>query len=275
MIGISIIRNIVKLNRTNFLVGLNCIFMNVTPVFILEDKITKKIEIYLDHIMHPMLAGWSHRGSLTYQRKSTRIMRFTIYFTFIACYLLLLSGCSNNSNRYYPVKNLAPRENTLGFSISPPPGEDWYEKHKNNSLFYLKKTLPSSYAIYTKATEIHLDDPLLTPENILEYVKGRELKIMADSRYKNSTISLQQQQTPSPYCVRYQHRYEDHGMGNLTKNTFVQIKNSGLLCMHPDIPENGVEMFYQERSLSTSQPVSYRNEGELFLASLQFHPLSR
>jgi len=56
--------------------------------------------------------------------------------------LFIFSGCSSvgsKNTRYYPVKQHTPRENSLGFSILPPPGSNWYEKLRDNSLIYLKK----------------------------------------------------------------------------------------------------------------------------------------
>ncbi len=187
--------------------------------------------------------------------------------------LFIFSGCSSISSknsRYYPVKQHTPRQNSLGFSISPPPGDNWHEKLKDNSLIYLKKAQPNTYAIYTQATEIILDSPISKEKELIEYVKKRKNGAMNSSRYKNIKVQYHAQQSPSQQCVRYNNNFEDHGVKNLAKETFVIVKSSGVFCLHPDTPNVGIDLYYFEKSISGADYISYQNEGEQFLSSLNF-----
>jgi hypothetical protein len=192
--------------------------------------------------------------------------------------LFLLCSCalpSSYTNHYFPVKNRAERASTLGFSIAPPPGVNWYEKLNDKSLYYLKKIQTSNYAIYTKATEIHLDNSELESERFLQYVKN-DKKLTPTGDYRNISIRFAQDKKLSPLCVRYFQNYEDHGNKTLKKNEFVRIYKNGLVCMHPESPGNGVDMFYVESYMDSSRGElnqSYKDEGEFFLSSLKFHPV--
>ena len=190
-------------------------------------------------------------------------------------FLLLLCSCaipSSYTNHYFPVKNRTERASTLGFSITPPSGVNWYEKLNNNSLYYLKKVQTNNYSIYTKATEIHLDNSELESERFLQYVKN-DKKLTTNGDYRNISIRFAQEKELSPLCIRYFQNYEDHGNKTLKKNEFVRIYKNGLVCMHPETPENGIDMFYVESFMDSRGELnqSYKDEGEFFLSSLKFH----
>ncbi len=196
-----------------------------------------------------------------------------IYLSLLLPALIIISGCSSvgsRTGRYHPVRQHEPRENSLGFSISPPPGQNWYEKLNKDSLIYLKKKQSNSYAIYTKATEVRLDTPISAPKGVLEYVKKTKNLEVASTRYKNHRVKYYSETTASQYCVRYECKFEDHGAANLTGDSFVIVKNSGLFCIQPTTPDVGIDIHYFEKSVSGTDNTSYRGEGELFLSSLNF-----
>lgn len=186
------------------------------------------------------------------------------------------SSGSSYKNHYFPVNNRAERASTLGFSIAPPTGINWYEKLNNNSLYYLKKIQTNNYSIYTKATEIHLNGKDLNVDNFLQYVKNDKKLIPTSGDYRNISIRYNQEKDLSPLCVRYAQSYEDHTHKNLEKDEFVRVQKEGLVCMHPEAPENGVDMFYVESAVQSpthyDQSSSYKEEGKIFLSSLKFNP---
>lgn len=187
---------------------------------------------------------------------------------------LSLCCCTPYSSRYHQVNNSKKRQSSLGFSIKPPSGSGWLEKLNNDSLYYLKQTRSPEYSIYTKATEIHLADPYLEAGQFMQFVKkSQELDIEAGN-YRNISSQYAYDTALSPLCVRYSQRYEDHGNKTLKSDEFIKIRKSGVMCMHPDSPSDGVDMFYVEsflQSKATGHP-SYREEGEFFLSSLKFYP---
>lgn len=187
--------------------------------------------------------------------------------------VFLFVGCAMPGNSYYLVTDTIPRHSTLGFSISPPPGVGWFERHKEDSLYYLKRTSPQSYSIYTKATEIHVKKAFRLPQDFHEYVRNQKEYRKLPERYQNVKFRYADIDELSPYCVRYSNTYEDHGLVQEKNTGFYQIRKSGIFCMHPESPQNGIDMYYLERTLSSSPEPSFMREGEQFLSSLRFYPI--
>lgn len=187
----------------------------------------------------------------------------------ISCLLGLNTSCSS-PERYYPVTDIAPRQNSHGFSISPPHGEGWYEKHKGDSLLYLKKTGSSDHLVYMKATEISINPNLYSDIGFGEYVRIMKKSDLPEDRYENIIFTIEPYTSISPYCVRYLRTYKDYGDNRDKNSVYVNVENGGMVCMHPDNPEFGIDMYYSGRSKATSDLISYRKEGDTFLNSLHF-----
>ncbi len=184
--------------------------------------------------------------------------------------LFFLTGCVEKS-KYHRVQNTDPRHSTFGFSVEPPPGKGWYEKHKDNSLIYLKKTDPNRYSLQTKATEINFNRTIEIKEAFVLYLKEKKTIAQTGTKHRNDKLDYTIEGKLSTLCVKYTHQYEDHGYKNLKKNEYVIVKNNGLICIHPEVPTNGIEISYMEKSLSSNHHQSYLNEGEMFLNSLSFN----
>ncbi len=214
------------------------------------------------------------RLTITGVRPNLRLFFTCLYITIHLC------SCSlplvTSSNHYFPVRNRDKRASSLGFSIAPPSGSGWYEKLNDNSLYYLKNIESRDYSIYTKATEIHLDVSKLEADRFLQYVLGAKDLNKASGDYRNISFNYTYDKELSPLCIRYVQSYEDHGSNTLNLDEFVRVQKNGLVCMHPDIPGNGIDMFYVEsvRHKQAKQKQSFKDEGESFLSSLQFHPSS-
>ncbi len=188
----------------------------------------------------------------------------------------LLCGCAGSGGSYFPVKDVVPRHSTLGFSICPPPGAGWYEKHKDDSLVYLKNVRPASYSISAKATEIHVDSAFTLQQEFHAYVKKNKEYRKLPAQYRNVQFNFSDVAGLSPYCVRYQNTYEDHTAAMAAGAPYYKVKRSGIVCMHPESPGDGIDMYYLERIPATqSASLSFEQEGERFLSSLQFHPVNR
>ena len=186
--------------------------------------------------------------------------------------LAVLSSCASDSQRYLPVFHTKPRVSTLGFTISPPPGDNWYEKVSENSIYYLKKIEPKNYFIYTRATELHFDKKFSNTDEFLKYVKSKKEVNTAPELFKNSSSFFEINNT-SGTCVSYHQQYEDHSISPTAaskRNLFASVISNGLICVHPEKPGVGIDLFYLERKLPGSEFVSYAAEGEKFLGSLSF-----
>lgn len=197
---------------------------------------------------------------------------FSLGFVIVIC----LSACGLSTatyeNRYFPVNNHIERESSLGFTITPPSGIGWHEKLHKDSLYYLKKIKSNKYKIYTKAEELHFEDSPNNLTRFVDYVVKNKSIDTTKGFYKNHNFIYFLDVALSPYCVRYSQSYEDYNHEGLGSKKFIRVNNGGLVCMHPDTPANGVDMYYNESYISTAEQTarSYKNEGEHFLSSLRF-----
>lgn len=173
--------------------------------------------------------------------------------------------------RYYPVKNYKPRESTLGFSITPPPGPNWYEKLEDDSLHYVKiDKFHKQYTIVTEAREVRLKKAMDDQVEIKSYVKSEKEKSFAFPSYEKPNLTIQTEGSLSQECVRYSQSYQDHGMKGLPEKLYVNVDTKGLFCLHPDNASLAIDIHYSEKSLSNVEVRPYSNEGEKFIASLKF-----
>lgn len=190
--------------------------------------------------------------------------------------LFFFSSCSKHSNKYHPVRNHLPRVSSLGFHISPPPGDNWYEKHLNESLYYLKRNLPDTYVLTTMATELLFKDNYPLRNDFLEYVKSQKRLLEKSSgRYRNCILYYSIEETSSSLCVRYQQKYDDYGDKGKGNYAFVKVVSKGLVCKHPESSRVGIDISYMEKSIPQANNPSYKDEGENFLRSLKFLPFSK
>ncbi|MBU1567050.1 MAG: hypothetical protein KJ630_15680 [Proteobacteria bacterium] len=181
-----------------------------------------------------------------------------------------------NKKIYHAVKNYKPRESTLGYSITPPPGVNWYEKLEDDSLYYLKiNKSHRQYSILTKAREVRLSKDLENSKELESYVKNEKEKSLVSSYFKNPNVTVQIEASSPKKCVRYSQSYQDHGIKGLREGHYVNVDTQGLFCLHPDNARVGVDMSYVEKSLSNTMATSYSEEGEKFLTSLTFQRLNR
>jgi hypothetical protein len=187
----------------------------------------------------------------------------------------MITSCFGESSTMTPLQERGERKSSLGFSFIPPPGGGWFEDFKENTVSYLKKTDPQKYTFFTGATEYRTKMSFETPDKYLDFIKNK--KSMGDSdnspRFKNSQGHYELVPSLAPFCVRYKEHFEDHGANNLNGRKFMIVENFGLICLHPENPTVGVDIYYSERCAANEQNQTFRNEGEEFIKSLKFFPL--
>jgi hypothetical protein len=185
---------------------------------------------------------------------------------------LLCCSCADTSSRYLPVYTTTPRISTLGFSVIPPPGRNWYERVNRDSLFYFKKMDSDTYSIATRATELHFSRQFPGINDFLAHVKGRKLISTDPSSIRNVRLTFDVSKK-SDRCIRYQQCYEDHRAEDPSASPsleFTLVSNTGLICIHPDNDRIGIDLFYQERRAAGKPAQSFADEGESFLSGLSF-----
>lgn len=194
-------------------------------------------------------------------------IKIPLYLILISC---LLFSCAANNGKYNLVRNTSPRVSTLGFTITPPPGKNWYERLHEDSLLYLKITAETNYLLSTRATEIVFDRKLKYRQDFIEYAKTQNSHFEKNARYKNCSFNYLFDKISTSKCIRYEHSYDDYGSDKKGKHPYIKVYNKGLICQHPSSPDLGIDISYKEESFPKTLQSSFRNEGELFLNSLNF-----
>ena len=187
--------------------------------------------------------------------------------------VVLISSCKSQEKKYYPVKNRDPRVSSLGFSVVPPAGVSWLEKSGNKTICFIKKTDPKIYTFYVGATEIYTKQIFSSSEEFLKFIKNKKDFNEYPNRFKNMKSEFKIDNRFAPFCVTYYQKYEDHEAKNLGENKFLIIENHGLLCLRPESPDIGVDIYYSERYLPKEQNLLLKKEGETFIQSLKFFPI--
>lgn len=200
-------------------------------------------------------------------------MNSTYQALLILLSLFILSSCGSVSSKYHMVKHNNPRHSTLGFSVKPPPGDDWYEKLKDDSLQYLKigQATNHSYSLFTQAREVKMNKRMKHSLDLKHHVKNEKSGQLPVNGITNLQTSYTIDRAVSKYCVRYSQSYDDHSFKGLRRGRHVDVIVSGLYCLHPDNQRYGVDVSYVEKTLSSAALRSYKAEGEMFLSSLHFH----
>lgn len=178
---------------------------------------------------------------------------------------------------YYPIRQqYKPRVNSLGFSITPPPGVNWYEKFEEDSLSYIKIDRDKKqYSLLTEAREVRLQREVFSVSELRNYVQREKEHSLSSSHLKNLRVATEIQTSPAKKCIRYRQTYRDYGLKGLRRGQYVHVDTHGLFCLHPESSIVGVDMRYIEKSLSDTAFSSFSGEGEKFLSSLTFQELKR
>ena len=198
------------------------------------------------------------------------------HFTLALFFIAVFAASSNAGDiKYSPVTNREPRISSLGFSIVPPPGENWLEGFSGQSIIYAKKTNPKIQTFITGATEISTSKVFASVEDFLAFVKETKEVNENPTRYQNTKSGYKVDTRLASFCVNYNSTYEDHNAKNLGENQFLLVENHGLICLHPDSLKVGVDVYYSDRSVPSEQNSLFMQEGEAFIRGLKFLPLSQ
>jgi len=161
----------------------------------------------------------------------------------------------------------------MGFTIKPPTGKGWFEALVDNDLVYRKKTDKNDYAILSKATQLLFSDPDVSYATLEKTIRQRHGELLRNPRYHKKNLEISQAEG-RPGCALYSLNYDDYGHEHVAAWSVVHVSSRGLVCSHPEMPRNGIQLSYEEKRLNNdADGVSFRQEGEAFLNSLAIHPL--
>lgn len=185
---------------------------------------------------------------------------------------LISTSCADGKKRYLPVFSNQPRISTLGFSVRPPHGGNWFEKIDPNSIIYYKQTSSDTYAIITRAIELRFPVQFSNYDDFFSYARKSKRLTKDSAQIKNVLVSFDRDQQ-SDNCLRYRQSYEDYRPNTLPgtpPSPFTEVDNIGVICVHPDNNRVGIDLYYQERHTPGNTTHSFAEEGESFLGSLSF-----
>ncbi|MDR3089247.1 MAG: hypothetical protein LBU39_05465 [Desulfobulbaceae bacterium] len=173
---------------------------------------------------------------------------------------------------YHKVYDRFPRMSPMGFEVKPPAGKAWFEALIDNELVYRKKVGKTDYAILSKASQLVFSSSEVSFASLQKVIRQRQSEFLNNRRYKNQSLDIREAEDREG-CARYSLRYDDYGNERVSSRSVVHVVNRGLVCSHPDMPQNGIELSYQEQRLNNAKSVSFSKEGEAFLNSLVARPL--
>jgi len=173
---------------------------------------------------------------------------------------------------YHKVYDRFPRMSPMGFALKPPAGKGWFEAIVDNNLVYQKKVGANDYTIQSKASQLLFSDPDVSYATLEKVIRQRQDEFLRNPRYSNQSLDIHQVEG-RPGCALYLLSYDDHGHKHVASTSVVHVTSHGLVCSHPEMPKNGIELSYEEQRLNDAHDLSFQQEGEAFLNSLAVRPL--
>jgi hypothetical protein len=187
---------------------------------------------------------------------------------------LLLVSASENSisapDGFIELKDREPRISSMGYSFIPPAGENWFEGYSPTTIMYLKQTNQKGLSLFAGATEATIKENILSEKDFIDFVKSEKERLTAHApRYKNVVARYEMNDSISPYCVSYQQTAEDHEANNLNKNEYLVLINKGVICLHPKIKNQSMDIYYSSRAIPNLKFMEFTKEVEDFIKSLK------
>lgn len=192
---------------------------------------------------------------------------------------LALSGGARAE--FAPVTEPNVRIESPGFSILPPPGENWRMRKEGGIVWFARQgTAGSSTHTVTAVVMRHTGfDPASV--GFAEYAtnldvfaayakKATESMNPASGRTRIVELSV----IPDAkfgYCVREHSTFEDHGARKISQ--VLLQEDWGYVCLHPDSNRDIIQAVFSERGLAGERDPSLTSIREQFFQSLRFRPL--
>lgn len=152
-----------------------------------------------------------------------------------------------------------------GFTVSPPPGEDWREVQRNAvSVAWMRRTsdrdISFGAAVLTSRLNVRFDDD----ERFLAWVQRNKNTNPDPDRFEIREASYAARPHNGARCVSYRTVIADRAMGRL-------LQVAGRACLHPDAPQRYFDIQYSARlpagAVLDGELIA---EGEDFVESFRF-----
>ena len=194
--------------------------------------------------------------------------------TILIIFSLLLVSVSENSisapDGFIELKDREPRISSMGYSFVPPAGKNWFEGYSPTTIMYLKQTNHKELSLFAGATEATIKENISSEKAFMDFVKSKKEDLTAHAlRYKNVIARYEIDNSISSYCVSYQQTAEDHEANNLNGNEYLVLINKGIICLHPKIKNQLVDIYYSSRAIPNLKFMEFTKEVEDFIKSLK------
>ena len=160
-----------------------------------------------------------------------------------------------------------------GYSVTAPPGKDWFElKRDRHNVFFGKKIASRTHAFIATALSTTIIEQFQSPEHFREYVsKGALDDDSRRGRLLENRVELDA--SVGPFCVRFYTKALDRGAVS-AKGHALPLETYGVSCLHPADPGVVVSVSFSERGMLAEASPALRAEGERFVSSLRFTTLA-
>jgi hypothetical protein len=169
-----------------------------------------------------------------------------------------------------PVDNSIPGYELEGYSVSPPPGSNWFEMQRDRQQVLFGKRLDSrTHSFVATATSGEVSEKFEKPEQFQDYVDKMRVAAVDPARYKIVEYHSALDPSYPAQCVRYHSKTEDRG-APYSQGTALLLEHFGVACLHPALSRLVVDVGYSERGRGAEINDELRAEGERFMRSLKF-----
>jgi hypothetical protein len=187
----------------------------------------------------------------------------------------LVVGCGPT---LVPVTDPTRRGELHGFSILPPPGDNWYVGYTaagGRQVIYTKRQAPLA-SVFVNASSFDLTEFSVTTAEELREGKEQMAEKLRQTEGRVATVRYDAavDRSPGAECVRYEVVQEERDNTNPALAKLVlEIRTRGFDCLHPYKPGLVVKMLGTGRFPKGSAPVpgeTTQREIDAFMQSVTF-----
>ena len=182
-----------------------------------------------------------------------------------------LGGNACAQLRAIPITALDAVYDLKGYSVTAPPGKNWFELKRDAHNVYFGKHLESrTHSFIATAMSAPIAEKFENPEEFRDHV-SKLLPWRGDGRHAVITNRVEIDAAPGRFCVRHYTKEEDRG-APYAKGKALRVETFGVSCLHPADPRLSISVSYTERGNPAETSAELRAEGESFVRSLKFTP---
>lgn len=182
-----------------------------------------------------------------------------------------LAGNACAQLRAVPITALDAVYDLEGYSVTAPPGKNWFELRRDKHNVYFGKRMESrTHSFIATAMSAPIAEKFETPGKFRDHI-SKMLPVRGDARHTVIESRVETDATLGRFCVRHYIKEEDRG-APYARGKALRVETFGVSCLHPDDPGLTISVSYTERGIPAETSAELRGEGENFVRSLKFTP---